>query len=322
MFHNLSRRLIMVVGMGLIFAEPTLADVREDRPGYERGDNGTFIPFVRRMAEPEEAKAQYALTNMNRTVSGVLRRDQASANGDGKGRKRKQAEVPIRFGAPQANNPEISAETVEFVKWYRRAAEDDDIPAQFQLGYMYDTGLGVAPNRLEAEKWYRSAADRGDPWAQYRLALLYMNGGYGLAQDHDKALLWLETALDRGNPLAETYVTRKCFGAVKARTDREETLAWCGIAAERGDPDGQFAFGIVLSEIEGWPADLVQAHMWFDIATTADHSFASEKRGRLTNRMTAAEVAEARRLARAWRPKYGRHSIGSHRGIAGSRDPS
>jgi TPR repeat protein len=47
------------------------------------------------------------------------------------------------------------------VKWTRKAAEQDDAPAQYNLGNSYANGEGVAKDTIEAAKWYRKAADQG-----------------------------------------------------------------------------------------------------------------------------------------------------------------
>ena len=58
------------------------------------------------------------------------------------------------------------------VKWYRKAAEQGDDGAQFQLGLIYEIGEGVPKDYSEAAKWYRKAIIRGAPWAQERLEAL------------------------------------------------------------------------------------------------------------------------------------------------------
>ena len=49
----------------------------------------------------------------------------------------------------------------EAVKWYRKSAEKGNANGQFNLGYMYDKGLGVAQDYTEAVRWYRKAAEQG-----------------------------------------------------------------------------------------------------------------------------------------------------------------
>ena len=58
----------------------------------------------------------------------------------------------------------------EAVKWYRKAAEQDDARAQYSLGFMYDLGRGVPQDDTEALKWYVLAAARQRLGAiQYRI---------------------------------------------------------------------------------------------------------------------------------------------------------
>ena len=47
------------------------------------------------------------------------------------------------------------------VKWFRKAAEQGDAPAQCRLGWCYEIGEGVETNAAEAVKWYRKAAEQG-----------------------------------------------------------------------------------------------------------------------------------------------------------------
>jgi len=48
------------------------------------------------------------------------------------------------------------------VRLLRPLAERGDAAAQFQLGVMYDNGIGVRQNHAEAAKWYRLAAEQGN----------------------------------------------------------------------------------------------------------------------------------------------------------------
>ena len=47
------------------------------------------------------------------------------------------------------------------MKWYRKAAEQGDADAQYNLGYSYSNGEGVEKDEEEAVKWYRKAAEQG-----------------------------------------------------------------------------------------------------------------------------------------------------------------
>ena len=59
------------------------------------------------------------------------------------------------------------------VSWYRKAADQGDANAQYNLGIMYDNGQGVPQDYAAAAAWYRKAADQGDARGQSNLGLMY-----------------------------------------------------------------------------------------------------------------------------------------------------
>jgi TPR repeat protein len=87
----------------------------------------------------------------------------------------------------------MAKDEVEAVKWYRKAAEQGDELAQFNLGVMYDNGQGVAKDDVEAAKWYRKAAEQGIAIAQINLGVAYVNG-QGVAKDQVEAYAFFNLA--------------------------------------------------------------------------------------------------------------------------------
>ncbi len=78
--------------------------------------------------------------------------------------------------------------------------------------------------------------------------------------------------------------------------------------AEQGDADAQHNLGVLYRNGQGVPQDYVQAHMWLNLA--ASRHFPGEERDQsvknrdiIAKRMTPAQISEARKLAREWRPK-------------------
>jgi TPR repeat protein len=71
--------------------------------------------------------------------------------------------------------------------------------------------------------------------------------------------------------------------------------------AENGDVDALFELGIVYSTGRGGaPVDLVEAHKWFNLAALNGSTRGQECRAEISVEMTAREIAEAQRQARAW----------------------
>ena len=73
-------------------------------------------------------------------------------------------------------------------------------------------------------------------------------------------------------------------------------------AAEQGDAKAQTNLGVMYYEGQGVPQDYVQAHMWFNLAAASGKENAAENRDIAASNMTPAQIAEAQKLAREWKP--------------------
>ena len=62
---------------------------------------------------------------------------------------------------------------------------------------MYSHGRGVPQDDQEAVKWYRRAAEQGEDSAQYNLASMYVSGN-GVPQDYVFAHMWANLAASQG----------------------------------------------------------------------------------------------------------------------------
>ncbi len=155
---------------------------------------------------------------------------------------------------------------------FRLLAAQGYAGAQHNLGLMYHNGQGVPQDYTQAVKWYRLAAEQGHPLAQYGLGLMYANG-QGVPQDYTQAIKWFR------------------------------------LAAEQGYASAQYHLGLMYATGEGVPQDYVEAHKWLNLAAARFSASEKEDRQKAVNNrdvvagiMTPAQVAEAQRLAREWKP--------------------
>lgn len=73
------------------------------------------------------------------------------------------------------------------------------------------------------------------------------------------------------------------------------------VDAKAGDIDALFELGVIYSTGRGGtPVDLTEAHKWFNLAALSGCSRGQECRAEIACEMTAREIAEAQRQARAW----------------------
>jgi TPR repeat protein len=136
---------------------------------------------------------------------------------------------------------------------------------------MYANGRGVPQDYVEAVKWYRKAVEQGNAGAQFNLGVMYANGR-GVPQD------------DAG------------------------AVGWWRKAAEQDHASAQFNLGVMYHYGQGVPQDDVQAHMRYNLAASRfppgeDRDTAVNNRDKIAKRMTPAQISEAEKLAREWKPK-------------------
>ena len=81
-------------------------------------------------------------------------------------------------------------------------AEVGDTDAQYGLGLLYSSGLGLPQDYAEAAKWYRKSAKQGNGRAATNLGQLYTYG-QGVRQDDLEAVAWYRKAASQGIGLAE-----------------------------------------------------------------------------------------------------------------------
>ena len=118
---------------------------------------------------------------------------------------------------------------------------------------------------------WRPLAEQGNAKAQHNLGLIY-GKGLGVSQDYAEALQWFRKA------------------------------------AEQGYAKAQYNLGVMYAKGRGVPQDYAQAHMWFNFAASRfppgeDRDKAVKNRDHVAKRMTPAQISEAEKLAREWRPK-------------------
>lgn len=73
------------------------------------------------------------------------------------------------------------------------------------------------------------------------------------------------------------------------------------IEAAEGSIEALYDLGVAYSTGSGGVAvDLVEAHKWFNLAALSGSSLAQMCRAEISEEMSAREIAEAQRCARAW----------------------
>ena len=90
-----------------------------------------------------------------------------------------------------------SGDYASALREWKPLAEQGNVYAQVNLGWMYDIGQGVPEDDKTAVKWYRLAAEQGYANAQNNLGLMY-HKARGVPQDDKTAEKQRRLAAEQG----------------------------------------------------------------------------------------------------------------------------
>ena len=143
----------------------------------------------------------------------------------------------------------------------------------YRLGDAYARGRGVPQDSAQAASWWQRSAAQGSAAAQCALSGCYTTGR-GVSRDFEQAVYWAQQAADAGHSLGQTLL------------------------------------GFAYTEGNGVPQDDVEAHKWFDLAAqrrpAGQLNDDAGRRDALAQRMSKAQVLEARARAVDWQATFDR----------------
>jgi uncharacterized protein len=193
---------------------------------------------------------------------------------------------------------------------FRALADHGNAEAQYNLAAMYVSGRGTPQDDGQAMHWFQKSAGQGHILAQYSLGVGYENGR-GVEKNHVAAMSWYFQAASQGLAAAQNNLGfMLATGEGGVPTNYDDALKWYRKAAGQGLAVAQFSLGVMYQNGQGVPQDLVQAHKWASLAVAGFPPSETETRNRavsvrdlVAGKMTSAEIAEAQRLAREWKPE-------------------
>jgi FOG: TPR repeat, SEL1 subfamily len=118
-------------------------------------------------------------------------------------------------------------------KWFHKAAEQGNAPAEFNLGGAYSQGRGVPQNYVTADAWFRKAAEQGYPLAEFTLGNAYYQG-QGVPQNYVTADAWFRKASEQGNAPAEFGLGLSYYKGHGVHKDNDKAIYWLRKSAMHG----------------------------------------------------------------------------------------
>jgi TPR repeat protein len=291
---------------------------------YRRGDYATAHRVWKSLAEGGDASAQYNLGLLYHRGLGVERQLGEAARWYGRAAENGDADAQKAIGDLYARGFWGKKNSAKAATWYRKAARQGHAEAKEALRKLgdkrqpkprqaapsdapteYKKGQAAYKRRdyAEAARRFRNAARQGYLRAQFRLGAMYAKGR-GVPLDYAEALKWYRKAAEGGYVYAQAnlgYMYARGRGVPRSAA---EAARWYRKAARQGYAWAQRNLGHMYYKGRGVPRDYVRAHLWFNLAASRERPGKTREKA-IQNRiktekvMTPAQIAGARRLARA-----------------------
>jgi len=314
-----STRFIVLVCMAAIFwniAGCAPANYQKGIKHYKPDDAAAAVRELKPLAEQGDAEAQFNLGSLYYQGWGVPQDYREAARWLRKAAEQSHVFAQVTLGTIYAEGVQgvIEKNYPQALMWFILAAAQGDPEAR----EIRDTlALRMTPKQItEAQKLARefkpqdayakalrelkALAEKGEGDAQFKVGLIYY-GGQGVPRDYLEALNWFKKAALQNNSFAQYnvgYMHAKGEGTTQSYA---EAAKWYRLAAEQGNQLAQYDLGFMYEKGQGILPDEVQALMWYNLASIQGEAKAKMARDRVTVWMTAAQIAEAQRLAREFK---------------------
>lgn len=170
---NVSIRLLggccLLISASLL--QGAIADTRPDESQDQPATDQAAFTYFKGMAEAGDPVGQFYLGAMYAEGKGVMQYHKKAVELYKKAAQQDYLPAQFSLGMAYVNGQGVSRDYAMAAKWWDRAAKRDHAEAQYNLGGLYYYGLGVRMNHRKAQKLFMSAADQGHKQAQRALAV-------------------------------------------------------------------------------------------------------------------------------------------------------
>jgi TPR repeat protein len=228
------------------------------------------------------------------------------------------------------------ADPGQALKWYRRAATQDDWHAQEVIGELYEHGEGVDQSDTEAYFWYSLAFRRGSglaldglwssarhhvdgqlspeqkaavdkrvaDWKPVREMRLMPNQRGAFIEEYRPSMaanfpLYRELA-EQGDPYFQGQLASMYYRGEGTAPDKAEAAKWYRMAADQGEYDAIKWLGKMYAAGDGVPQDWQQAYLWGRIVASCAYGPDAETYHAAMHHLTNTQMRHMKAQVDAW----------------------
>ena len=168
--------------------------------------------------------------------------------------ERSEPQAPTLIGRLYQEGLGVGRDDVQAAQWYRRGVELGDTNAMFAFGVMLADGGAIKKDRAGAAKMFDAAAQKGHVVANYNLALLFLTGD-GKPQNPQRAAAHLAYAAEAGLAAAQYDLATLYATGTGVEANAEQAAKWFKRAADAGMAEAELDYGVILFQGKGVPPD-------------------------------------------------------------------
>ena len=253
--------------------------------------------------------AQYQFARLLQRGDGIRRDERAAIGWHGKAAEQGQVAAALELNHFRHQGADIPADEAKIAAALGPAVDKGDTDAMRALADLRIYGRGGARDTEQGIGLLRRATAAGSAAAAEDLGNLYVRGAPGIPENPAEAFRWLAESARLGNVAAMLSLGSMYFHhPADAVRDPAEGYRWLMRAALADDPAAQEMLSGVL--MDGAMAgaktviapDPVGADMWLRLAARSQFHDNASLRLRVEEKMTAAQLDEAKKRAAAWHP--------------------
>lgn len=148
-----------------------------------------------------------------------------------------------------AGSDAVTQDYARAVDWFTLAARRGVANARYNLGVLYQQGLGTPADAAKAVEYYRAAAYLGHPEALYNLGVAAQMG-QGMAASRQRAVAYFTRAANLGLVTAALSLGQNAEA-------QEAAIFWYKLAADAGNTDAQGALAALATRANLKSSDIM-----------------------------------------------------------------
>lgn len=161
----------------------------------------------------------------------------------------------------------VDLDVNEAVKWYEKAASQNDAASCYWLGFIYEIML---PSDSETSNktlnWYLKGAQLGHPVSQYRAAWKYLGTDSSIPADMDEAVKWLKKSAEQGYPDALNELGDLYYDGNGVEANLSKAVECYTKAADKNNPRAMRTLALMYYQGDGVAQDMVKAfELWNEV---------------------------------------------------------